>query len=263
MTRPEGEPVTREEKRTGGAVGGFSIDDGYQEDLRLRDGTRIRLRTVRPSDKQRLVDGLARLSVESQHGRFFAAKTHFTDAELRYLTELDSINHFAVGAVAIDRRHREGAGLGIARFVRLPGHPEVAEAAVAVVDEMQNRGIGRLLLERLVAAAVERGVTHFRCEALASNNRIRSMVTEAFAGVSFESRGQLVVAEFPLPERVTLSHGSSRRGASRFSDILRLAARRLVVFRFGRALTRHPDHEPVESSPAGDASQSSLPDRRR
>ncbi len=233
---------------------GYSIGASFQEDLRLRDGTRVRLRAVRPSDKQRLREGLGRLSAESQWGRFFGPKAHFSDAELRYLTEVDGVQHFAVGAVGIGWRRQELAGLGIARYVRLAGEPAVAEAAVAVVDEMQNRGIGRLLLERLVVAALERGVKRFRCEVLASNNRIRHMITEAFGGVCFESRGGGMVAEFPLPERVTLSHGSTRRGSSRFSHILRLAARRLVVFRFGRVLMRH-----AEPGSAG----SEVPERHR
>ena len=128
---------------------GFLIDNSYQEDLTLRDRTRIRLRAIRASDKRRLAEGLAKLSVESQHGRFFSPKSHFTDEELHYLTELDAVDHFAVGAVQVGPRRKEGAGLGISRFVRLPDEPEVAEAAVAVIDEMQTRGIGRLLLELL------------------------------------------------------------------------------------------------------------------
>jgi len=208
----------------------FAIDDTYSEDVRLQDGTRIRLRPVRSTDKGRLAEGLVNLSAESQHGRFFSLKAHFSPAELRYLTELDGINHFAIGAVECLGRRKEGAGVGIARFIRLTDEPEVAEAAVAVVDRLQNRGVGRLLLERLIAAALERGVRRFRSQVLAKNTRIRDMIAGAFPKARFTSHGAVVVVEFPLPERVTLSHGAPPRIRRHLSRILRLAAQRLVVF---------------------------------
>lgn len=208
-----------------------SIDGQYSEDLRLNDGTRVRLRPVRPSDKQRLVDGLARLSLESRWGRFFSPKAHFTPQELRYLTEFDGVNHFAIGAVEIiGRRKEEGAGLGLARFVRLADEPEIAEVAIVVADDMQGRGIGHLLLERLVAAAIQRGVKRFRSQVLARNSRVRDMIADAFPEADFSSHGSVVVAEFVLPDRMVLSHGAAT-GRSRLSQLLRLAAERLVEFR--------------------------------
>jgi GNAT superfamily N-acetyltransferase len=209
----------------------FSIDDKYAEDVRLEDGTPIRLRQVRPSDKQRLVDGLARLSLESRRGRFFSPKGHFTPQELRYLTEFDGVNHLAIGAVELKgRRKEEGAGLGIARFVRLQQEPEVAEAAVVVLDAMQGKGIGHLLLERLVAAAIERAIKRFRSQMLTRNSRVREMILDAFPETRFINQGSVVVAEFLLPEHVTLSHGATPFRA-RLSRLLRFAAERLVEFR--------------------------------
>ena len=37
----------------------------------------------------------------------------------------------------------------MARYVRLPESPEVAEVAVAVADDWQGRGLGAALLEQL------------------------------------------------------------------------------------------------------------------
>jgi hypothetical protein len=60
----------------------------------------------------------------------------------------------------------------------LPDDPIVAEAAVAVIDEFQNRGLGRLLLVRLVAAARERGVERFRATTLAENPAARALIAD-------------------------------------------------------------------------------------
>src|SRR5436189_102460 len=112
---------------------------------------------IRPEDKPLLRRGLAKLSVESRLRRFFAARNDFTPAELVYLTEVDGKDHVAIGALRAD----DGEGVGVARFVRHAPAGEVAEPAIAVVDDMQGKGLGRLLLARLVAAARERGVTRF------------------------------------------------------------------------------------------------------
>ena len=171
----------------------------WAEELALRDGTRARLRTIRPTDKERLVAGLARLSPQSRYLRFFTDKQRLTDAELRYLTELDGEHHFAIGASRVDADGGEGEGLGIGRFVRLPGEPTVAEPALAVVDDAQGLGLGRLLLLRLIAAAAERGVKTFRCDFLAMNRGMQALLEDVSPDVRFRSDGPVVTAEFRLP----------------------------------------------------------------
>ena len=44
-------------------------------------------------------------------------------------------------------------GVGVARFVRAADDPTVAEAAIAVSDEMQHKGLGRQLTLTLARAA--------------------------------------------------------------------------------------------------------------
>ena len=55
------------------------------------------------------------------------------------------LDHEALGARAADT----GDGVGVARYVRLESQPDVAEAAVAVLDEWQHRGVGSALLWRV------------------------------------------------------------------------------------------------------------------
>lgn len=171
----------------------------YAEEVALRDGTRVRLRTIRPSDKERLVAGLARLSRQSRYLRFFTDKERLSDPELRYLTELDGERHFAIGASRIEPDGGEGEGLGIGRFVVLAGEPTVAEPALAVVDDVQGQGLGRLLLLRLVSAAAERGIETFRCDFLAVNRGVQHLLEEVSPDVRFRSDGPVVTAEFRLP----------------------------------------------------------------
>jgi GNAT superfamily N-acetyltransferase len=130
------------------------------------------------------------------------------------------VNHFAIGALAED-----GQGLGVARFVRLEPGGEVAEAAIAVVDEVQGKGLGRALLERLLAAARERGVTKFHAEVLADNAPMLALLRHAGDVVESREEPGVVTVEMPLPEP-TPAPASGLMG-----EIFRLVAQGLLRIR--------------------------------
>src|SRR4051812_14874359 len=172
----------------------FTAD--YVEHATLRDGTRVLLRLVTPDDKELLKRGFDGWSHASRYARFFVPKQRLTDDELAYLCEVDQESHFALGAV------REGdgepRGLGIARFIRLADvedAPVTAEAAIAVSDEMQGKGLGRLLFQRLVDAAGERGIAQFRCEVAGRGGQLARDTgeTEREQGVGVDAK-RLIVA---------------------------------------------------------------------
>ncbi len=135
----------------------------------LRDGSRALIRPIRPDDKQALAEGLEQLSPTSRYRRFLRPVTRLSDRELRYLTEIDYTNHFAW--VAADPDH-PAKGYGVARYVRDPKDPDVAEAAVAVIDDAQGKGLGTILIRMLVATAVENGIRTFRGWVLGDNKAV-------------------------------------------------------------------------------------------
>ncbi len=143
-------------------------------DIRLRDGARIRVRPVVPDDKERLVQGLERLSPRSRYRRFMSAVTRLRPDQLAYFTELDYIDHFALGAVAVD--DPGSPGVGVVRYVRFPGEPDVAEPAIVIADEYQGRGLGTLLFRLAAGVALENGIRTFRAEALADNLPVRKLL---------------------------------------------------------------------------------------
>ncbi len=167
---------------------------------RLADGTLVRIRAIEPGDRERLRNGFARLSPESKYRRFFAAPATLSESTLDYLTRTDGWNHVALGAELAAADADTSYGLGIARFVRLDDDPTTAEAAVAVIDEVQHKGLGRLLLAALIRAAHERELTKFVCHVLPSNEPVKSMLQEVDAEAKPTLRDGLLVYELSLPE---------------------------------------------------------------
>ncbi|PTL84422.1 GNAT family N-acetyltransferase [Vitiosangium sp. GDMCC 1.1324] len=144
------------------------FDTRWRERLTLADGTEVELRLIQPEDAELLRQGFERLSARSRVGRFHGPKPRLLEHEVRYLTSVDGEQHLALGAVTRGPEGHE-EGVGIARFIRLAHAPEVAEAAITVVDSAQGKGLGRILLERLVEAAREREVERFECRILPGN----------------------------------------------------------------------------------------------
>src|SRR5262245_26222442 len=173
---------------------------------RLSDGTLVRTRPLRPEDREKLRNGFARLSPQSRYRRFFSVPQTLSEASLTYLTTTDGHNHVAIGPVLGDGRADTSYGIGIARFVRLPEDPEVAEAAVAVIDEMQHRGVGCLLLRELIKAACAVGVTTFVCHVLPENEPMKALVHELDAEATPQLEDGLLTYRLTLPDVLPDEH---------------------------------------------------------
>ncbi|EYF04802.1 GNAT family N-acetyltransferase [Chondromyces apiculatus] len=198
----------------------------------LSDGTRVTLRMVRPEDQGELLRQFRLLSPETRYRRFHSLAIDLSDATLRYLTEVDGVNHVAIVAATDSFDLKRDEGLGIARFIRLPDEPDVAEAAVTVVDRAQGKGLGRLLLATLVEAAVERGIRRFRTTVLTENAPMRALLQDAGAILREDDRDTLV---FEVPLEPPSAPPSSEAASSWFDDpahplrsLLRIAAQYVI-----------------------------------
>ena len=159
----------------------------------LKDGTEVILRTVLPADKLLLAHGMDNFSPASRYQRFLGARADLSTTDLRYLTEIDGVDHFAIGALVWPDE-----GIGVARFVRFDHEPGTAEPAIAVVDSYQNKGLGRLLFNRLIGAARERGIQRF-CGSMLSGNKPMSSLLHAVGNrICFEHQGSVVKFEMEI-----------------------------------------------------------------
>jgi GNAT superfamily N-acetyltransferase len=168
----------------------------YEAQAGLRDGVMVRIRAIRPEDKQALRRGFARLSKQAVYHRFFQAKGGLTDDELRYLTELDFFDHVALVVEArVDGADRP---VGVGRFVRRAGEAgrERAEIAFTVTDEFQGRGVATLLLEHLARLAPMVGIRRFEAEVLPDNRQMLEVFEHS--GLELTERAQEGVVHVEL-----------------------------------------------------------------
>lgn len=141
-------------------------------ELRLRDGTVLELRPVRPEDaelERRFVDGL---SEESRYFRFFYRLHEITPAMLGRFTQVDYDRELALLALAPDPASPGGqAMVGVARYIANLDH-ESAEFAVVVADAWQGRGVSYGLMRALVACARAKGLRRLEGAVLRANTRM-------------------------------------------------------------------------------------------
>jgi acetate---CoA ligase (ADP-forming) len=159
-------------------------------DVILRDGRTLRLRSPRREDADSLLEFFGSLSERSLYLRFHGVPR--VDAHLvEPLLDPDWAERGSlVGALAGEDGERIVA---VANYVRLRD-PNIAEAAFAVADEHQRRGIGTRLLEQLAIRAAAVGIDRFVAEVLADN---RSMLG-VFEAVGFELTRELAGGELEV-----------------------------------------------------------------
>jgi RimJ/RimL family protein N-acetyltransferase len=173
------------------------LPDEWSRRTKLRDGSRVLLRQIRPQDRRRLVEGLRRLSPSSRYLRFHSAVDHLTASQLDYLTLVDHVDHEAIVAIDLDRPDRPG--VGVARYIRDVVEHDVAEAAITVADEYHGMGAGTILLGALAARARDNGVRVFRSYVLDGNPGMLEVFDHLGARRELETSG-LWRVDLDVPE---------------------------------------------------------------
>lgn len=145
------------------------------EQATLRDGTRVAVQICTPALiaahgaqlKEELRLGFEKLSRHSRRLRFISPPEHLSASQLAYLADVDNDNR--VVWFARDLGSAGHPGIGLARYVRLDQEPDVAEFAITVLDDYQNKGLGTLLLRKLLTSAEQHGIRLLRGYTLPDN----------------------------------------------------------------------------------------------
>jgi acetyl coenzyme A synthetase (ADP forming)-like protein len=154
------------------------VDASQIVDVILRDGTTMRLRAPRREDAPRLMELFRTLSPESLYLRFHGFP-QMGPKLVERLLEPDWGERGALLAVVGD--HDAETVIGVGEYQRLRD-PTSAEAAFAIADAFQGRGIGTRLVEQLAERAASHGIERFVAEVLADN---RAML-KVFESLGFD-----------------------------------------------------------------------------
>lgn len=157
----------------------------------LTDGTIVTIRPLGPDDRDELRRAFEATSPQTRYLRFLRSMTDLSDDALSYLTNVDQKKHVAIVATVTTPDLKAERGVGVARFVVVDDAPGVVEAAITVVDDMQRKGLGTILVRELEKAARARNVRRIRAQVLADNTTMRSILESVGAEPVTATSGEL------------------------------------------------------------------------
>lgn len=160
---------------------------------RCRDGTDIIVRPVRMSDEEALQDLFYSLSNESARQRFLARKSAYPHAEMQRLVDADYVQSFGLvaGVPGTDEL------IAMARYDMDPA-TRFADIAFAVRDAWQRRGIGSILMRRMLAAARANGLQGFSADVMAGNRGMLMVFQQSGLVVQNRYDGAVYHLEMPF-----------------------------------------------------------------
>lgn len=142
---------------------------------RLEDGTKVCIRSIRPTDEARMREGIEQLSAQSRYLRFFSPQRMPSRAVIERLIDADGHRHIAWGAILTGED--EHPAIGAVHAVRDDTDSETAEFSVAIVDAWHGLGLARMLIAVLLVNCRIEGIETFEVQILSENRAARSLVT--------------------------------------------------------------------------------------
>lgn len=148
-----------------------------ERDATLKDGTVVHLRPIRPDDAPGLVALFDRLSRHTAYQRFFSVLKRLPPAYAKVFANVDYRQRLAIVAEMVAPAGPELIGVGRYEPADAPEIvPTIVEVAFVVQDAWQGQGLGSILLDEVLRAAVARGAQQFRAFVLADNYRMLGLL---------------------------------------------------------------------------------------
>ena len=127
----------------------------YEEWITLDDGSPVFLRPIKPTDGPLLLDFFNSLSRQTIYFRFLTHLEKLQPEVLKRLVEIDYETHFALAAII--RKDTKESIIGTCRYM-VKENGDHAELAVVLRDDWQRKGLGKLMVTRVVNIARSKGL---------------------------------------------------------------------------------------------------------
>lgn len=131
----------------------------YEEWLTTKDGRKIFIRPILPTDRNLVLDFFNRLSPQSIYMRFLNP-IHVLPRDIVYrFTHINYPSEFAL--VGLIQEDCQDAIVSIARYAYSANY-DSTELGVTVLDDWHHQGIGKALLKKVVNVGKANGIDRFK-----------------------------------------------------------------------------------------------------
>jgi acetyltransferase len=144
-----------------------------KEKVVMDDGTTYLLRPIKPEDEPAHYEFMSRLTPEDIHFRFFGSVRELPHSEMARQTQLDYDRDMAFLAILMNG-DEEVEFHGIVQVVIDPNN-EKAEYAIMVRSDIKGRGLGRVLMEKMIEFCRHKGTETFIGQVLPNNRRMLTL----------------------------------------------------------------------------------------
>ncbi len=158
----------------------------YVTAWRMRDGTDVTLRPIKPEDEPLEYEMLTTLSRESMRVRFFSVLKEITHEMLMRFCNIDYDREMAM----IAETHTDGKRrmIAVSRLIVDPDGRK-AEYAIVVHDDFQGKGLGYKMVDVLIGLAQDKGLDEIYGIVLSENDKMLTVVQKLGFKVTREPDG--------------------------------------------------------------------------
>ena len=162
-----------------------------EENITLADGRQLWLRPILPEDEPSLQRAFNKLTPEEIYLRFFAPLKMLTHTMAARFTQIDYDRQMAL----VLTEHGTPGSAELYGSVTIVCDPDMqrAEYAILVRHDMARRGLGTLLMQRIISYAHRRGIGEIFGEVLTRNSAMLALCRTLGFSLELNPRDQSVV----------------------------------------------------------------------
>ncbi|WP_348684611.1 bifunctional acetate--CoA ligase family protein/GNAT family N-acetyltransferase [Aeromonas bestiarum] len=166
-----------------------------EEGAWLKDQSHVLLRPIRPEDEPAHKQFVLKVSDEDRYKRFFADVGELGHEELARMTQIDYDREMAFVAVGQDGTFSQQI-LGVVRAISNPDQSD-AEFAILVRSDLKGLGLGKLMMEKIVRYARERGIGQLSGMTMPSNRGMINLAKRLGFKIDIQLEDGVVNMELP------------------------------------------------------------------
>ena len=159
-----------------------------EEVIRIDDEP-VTVRPAKPVDERRIQEHFYSLDKDDIVARFFQEKSRFTQEEAEGVSQIDYVNDLTM--VAVVGEFGFGRVVGVGEYL-VDTATHQAEIAFSVNAAYQKKGLGKILLRKLAAAAREHGISGFFAYTASQNQGMIRLFSSLPGKVTTQFDGDMV-----------------------------------------------------------------------